>query len=119
MAIASAKITAARISLKHSLAICNAIRRKKLSSAKRLIEDLIDKKKSLDGKYYTKASKKFLEMLNSVEANAKQKNLNLEKLYIKKITANKGYRLIRPRSRFKFRGKQAKVTNLEIVVEER
>jgi large subunit ribosomal protein L22 len=119
MGIAIAKATNARISLKHSLVLCNELKRRKLDKAKKFLEDLISQKTSINGKYYTNASKKFLEILNSAEANAKQKNLNLEKLFIKSIKANKGEKFIRPKSRFKFRGREAKSTNIEIVLEER
>lgn len=62
--------------------------------------------------------KKILEILENAEANAKQKNLNLEKLFIFP-KADKGFRLITPKSRAKFRGREAKVTNIEIILRER
>lgn len=119
MTTATAKSTDARISFKHSLIVCDAIRRKRVSKAKQLLEDLISQKRSLDGKYYTNASKKILEILKTAEANAKQQNLDVDKLFVKSVAANKGYKLILPKSRFKFRGRQAKITHLTIELEER
>lgn len=119
MTTAMAKVTNARISLKHSLVLCKAIRKKNLNDAKNLLENLINKRSSLDGKYYTNASEKFLEVLQATEANAKQKNLNTEKLFVKIAKADKGNKFIRPKSRFKFRGREAKMTNIEIVLGER
>jgi len=91
----------------------------KLEKAKKFLQDLIDEKVNIECKYFTKASKKFLELLNTAEANSKQKNLNLEKLFIKAIKVNKGEKFVRPKSRFKYRGREAKSTNIEIVLEER
>lgn len=115
---ARAKFEGARISFKNSLIVCRAISGLSLTKGKKFLEDLISKKVSLNGKYYTNASKKILEILKNAEANAKQKNLNLEKLFIT-AKANKGFRLVTPKSRAKFRGRKAKVTNIEIVLEER
>jgi len=116
---ATAKSKDARISFKKSIILAKELRKKKVSSALQLLRELKDKKKSLKGKYYTKTTNKFLEVLLAAEANAKKKNLNSDRLFIKIIKADKGYKFIRPRSRFGLRGTQAKMTNLEIIVEER
>lgn len=119
MKIAVAKETNAKVSLKHSLVLCKAIKGKRVEGASKLLEDLVNKKRSLKGKYYTKASKKFLDILKAAEANAKQKNLAVEKLFVKNVVANKGETTIRPRTRWHLRGRTAKSTNIEITVEER
>jgi large subunit ribosomal protein L22 len=111
--------TTARISLKHSVILCKKLKGKKLSKAKTFLQNLIEKKESIDGKYYTKASSEILKLLENVEANAKQKNMNVERLFISKIKADKGFTFILPKSKAKFRGRRGKVTNLEVVVEER
>lgn len=117
MKTASAKILNARISLKNSIVLCKAIRGKRLEKAKRILQDLVDKKINLDGKYYLNAAKQILEIVKSAEANAKAKNLDIEKLFIKKAKVDKGEKFIRPRSRYRFRGREAKSTNITIVVE--
>lgn len=119
MKTAVAKETSARVSLKHSLVLCKQIKGKKLEKARKLLEDLVKQKRSLDGKYYTKAAKKFLDILKAAGANAKNKNLTVEKLFIKNATANKGEAFLRPRTRWHLRGRRAKSTNIEIIVEER
>ncbi len=111
--------TTARISLKHSTLLCKKLKGKKLSKAKSFLERLIEKKESVDGKYYTKASSEILKLLNNVEANAKQKNMDVERLFISRIKADKGFTFVLPKSKAKFRGRRGKVTNLEVVVEER
>lgn len=115
---ARAKFEGARISFKNSVIVCKAIRGLSLAKGKKFLEDLVFKRVSLDGKYYTDTSKKILEILKSAEANAKQKNLNVEKLFIT-AKADKGFKLITQKSRAKFRGRKAKVTNIEIVLEEK
>jgi ribosomal protein L22 len=109
----------ARISLKHAIILCKAIRKKKLEKAKNFLQNLIDKKVSLGKKYYTKAAKQILEVLENAEANAKNKNLNPEKLFVESARASKGEKFIRPKSRAKFRGRKAKSTNIEIILGER
>jgi large subunit ribosomal protein L22 len=116
---ASSKLSGARISLKHSLVLCKELKGKKIDRARKFLEDLLARKINLDGKFYTKAASKFLEMLKTVEANARQKNLNPERLFIKKIKADKGLRFYRPRSLWHLRRQRAKAVNLMIEVEER
>ena len=119
MKTASAKIENARISIKQSVAICKEIKGKKLKSAKRFLEDLLDKKISLNRKYFPTTANQILETLESAEANAKQKGLAEEKLFIRKIKADKGYRFMRPRSRWNLRGRKVKSTILAIELGER
>lgn len=116
---AIAKLKSVDISLKNSLIVCDAIRSKNVDKTKRFLQDLLSQKKSIEGKYYTKTVKKILEVLEAAEANAKQKNLDAEKLFVKIAKADRGEKFIRPKSRAKFRGREAKVTNIEIVLEEK
>lgn len=116
---ASAKLLGASVSLKHSLKLCRAITGKRVSYAKGFLNNLLSGKESLDGKYYSGSAKTLLEVLESAEANARQKNMNIEKLFVKIAKANKGEKFVRPRTRFKFRGQKSRITNLSITLEER
>lgn len=116
---ATAKFEGARISLKHSVIVCKELKNKKLDRGKRFLEDLINKKVSLDGKYYTNTAKKILEILKNAEVNARFKGFDLEKTFIKSIKADKGFTFIRPKSRWRFRGRKQKSTSIEIIIEER
>lgn len=115
----SAQFKDMRISFKHSLVICDVLRGMRLGKAKTLLKNMIEKKHSLDGKYYTNAAKTLLEVLDNLEANAKSKNMSPEKLFVKKIKADEGYAFRRPRSRWRLRGRRVKSTNITIEVEER
>jgi large subunit ribosomal protein L22 len=119
MKTASASIENARISIKHSTAICKELKGKKLESAKNFLENLLDKKISLKEKYYPTAAKQILEILESAEANAKQKGLAEEKLFIRKIKADQGFAFTRPRSRWHLRGRKVKSTTLLVELGER
>jgi ribosomal protein L22 len=119
MKTASTTLRDARISFKKSQVLCHQIKGKKFSKAKNFLQNLVDRKNSLNGKYYPKTAAKFLEMFRTVEANAKVKKLNTEKLWIKKAKADKGLMFVRPRSRFRLRSRKAKSATVEIVVEER
>ena len=119
MKTATAKETGAPVSFKHSQIICKEIKGRKVDKAKRILEEVLKEKKSLDGKYYTKTVEKFLDIIKSAEANAKQKNLAVEKLFIKNVTADKGEATYRAKTRWNLRGRRQKSSNIEIVVEER
>lgn len=115
----SAKLEDARISLKHSVAICKELKGKNLSKAKKFLEDLINRKISLEGSYYTNAAKRILELLSSAEANARFKGLAAEKLFVKAAKADKGFSFVKPKSRWRFRGRRAKAATVAITLEER
>ena len=115
----SAKSMGAKISFKNSQEVLRSIRNKKLGVAKKILNDLAKERKPIEKKFYTKASKQILNTLESAEANAKQKNIDTQKLFVKIAKADKGYKFIRPKTTAKFRGRQAKITNIEIVLEER
>jgi len=51
------------ISTKNAQKICRVIRGKRLSTAKKILDGLITQKKSIDGKYYTKAANAILSLL--------------------------------------------------------
>ncbi len=116
---AIAKRPNARISVKDAILIFKKIRNKKLEKSKSFLQDLIDKKKNIDGKYYTGATKEILSLLKDVEANAEAKGMDLERLFIKKIVANKAFAFMLPKSRWSHRGRKAKICHLEVEVEER
>jgi len=120
---ATTKLNQARISLKHSMVLVKQIKGKKLSTAKKWLEDLTKGKTTVDrrgsGKTHPTAAKKFLEAMQSIEANAKVKQMNVEKLFLIKAHANAGESFYRPKSRFKLRGRKAKSTNLTFVAAER
>ncbi len=120
------------ISFKQSIEICNFIRNKRMDYAKNVLNKVIEQKQTIPfkrfnmnvghkkrmaaGRYPKKASKEILKLINSVEANAQFKGMNTANLIIKHISANKASKVVhygRKRSR------EAKRTNLEIVVQEK
>jgi ribosomal protein L22 len=119
MKTASTILRDARISFKKSQVLCHQIKGKKFEREKKFLQNLVDRKVTLDGKYYPKTASKFLEMFQSLEANAKVKKLDAGKLWIKQAKADKGLVFMRPRSRFRLRARKAKSASVEIVVEER
>jgi large subunit ribosomal protein L22 len=119
MKTAAARDTNSKVSLKHSLVVCRAIRGKRVDKAKKFLQDVLNEKRSLNGKHYTNTVKKFLEVLRAAGANAKEKNLAADKLFIKNAIANKGEEQYRPRTRWRLRGRKGRSTNIEIILEER
>ena len=119
MKTAVAKETNAKVSLKHSRILSKKIVGKRIDKARRLLEDLVNRKRSLEGKYYTKTSKKFLDIIKAATANAIQKNLAAEKLFIKSARADKGETVVRPRTRWHLRGRRQRSSTIEIILEEK
>jgi len=120
------------ISFKQSVEICNFIRNKNITYVKGVLNKVISqemaipfrrfnmnmghKKNMAAGRYPKKASIAFLSLINHVEANAQFKGLNTANLVITQIIANKPSKVMhfgRKRSR------EAKKTNVEIVVREK
>jgi len=118
---ASASINQARISFKQSQILTQQIRGKRLAAAKKWLENLVAGQAKIDrkGKTFPTAAGKFLEALESLEANAKVKNMNVEKLFLIKAHASAGESFYLPKSRFRLRGRKAKSTNLTLVAAER
>lgn len=119
MKIASAKVNDARVSMKHSMILCNELKGKRLETAKKLLDDLVEGKRNLDGKYYTRTARILSSILKSAESNAKQKNYNADKLFVKKAHVNQAPAFRRPRSKHRLRGQQLKSAHVLIQLEER
>ncbi len=112
----SAKVygRALRISTKSSVTVCKAISKKNLQKGKILLQDIMLKKRSLNGKYYTNTTKEILSLLGSAEANAEFKGLDTSRMIIY-ASAHKGFGFMRPR-RLKLRGMRRKMTNVQVVL---
>jgi ribosomal protein L22 len=104
--------TTTQISTKHAIKICREINRMKFKDAKKFMEDLVDERISIERKYYRKAAKEILNFLNSVEQNAKAKNLEPENMEVF-ISAHKGETTLRGRRKRSF-GMRLKMSNLQI-----
>ena len=119
------------ISTKQSIEICKYIRNKKLDKAIKILERVIEHKHAIPytrfnadvghktgiaaGRYPEKSCKEIIRLLKSVKANAQVKGLDESNLKIIKICANKGSKAWRYGRK---RRRQAKRTNIEIVVKE-
>ncbi len=108
---------ALRISTKSSVTVCRTISGMNLLKGKRLLGDLIMEKRGLDGKYYTNASKEILNVVKSAEMNAEFRGLDTGRLVIF-ASAHKGFSFIRPR-RLKMRRTRRKMTNIQIVLQQK
>ncbi len=119
MKIATAKSINAVISFKTSMELAKEIKGKKVSSAKKLLEGLLDQKRDVDGQYHTKTAKKLLEIVKSAEANAKNKDMNVDRLFVRNARADKAERRNLAKSRTPHRGRKGKSASIEVIVEER
>ncbi len=103
-----------RISTKHAIKVCRFINRKKFSDAKKALENLLKEKVSIDGKYYTKTAREILKLLNSVESNARAKDLSPEEMLVY-ISAHRGTTLLRSRRRRKH-GIRLKSSQIQVIL---
>jgi ribosomal protein L22 len=106
-----------RISTKSAAILCRVIRKKPLTRAKRLLQDLAAERRSLDGKHYTKTAREMAALLESCEKNADNLDLDKGRLIVH-ASAHKGTNMRRRRRKAKY-GSQMKTTNLEIMLIER
>ena len=106
-----------RLSTKASITVCKKINSMNFPKGKSLLEDMVSKKRSINGKYYTNVSRQLLKIMNLAESNAEFRGLDTSRLFTH-ASAGKGFNFRTPR-RFKLRRKAKKLTNIEMVVEQR
>ena len=105
------------VSGRSSAIVCRKVTGMNLEKAKKLLENLLVEKHSLDGKYYTNVSRELLHLIKSAESNAEVKGLDSSRLQVH-ASSHKGFTFMRPR-RMKLRGMQKKMTNLQVVLVEK
>ncbi|MCK5023148.1 MAG: hypothetical protein KAS04_03170 [Candidatus Aenigmarchaeota archaeon] len=108
---------ALRISTKSSVIVCRKVSGMNLQKGKRLLQDIVDEKRSIDGKFYTNTTKSILEIIKSAEANAEFKGLDSSRMIIF-ASAHTGFTFMRPR-RMKMRRTQRKMTNIQVVLQQK
>lgn len=98
-----------KISPKHCVEICNALRGMEVSKAKAYLQNVIDMKQAVPfkrhnkkvghrkgmkgwaaGRYPVKASSAILKILENAEANAEYKGMDVENLKIEHISSHRG-----------------------------
>jgi large subunit ribosomal protein L22 len=128
-----------KISPKHCVEICNALRGMEVSKAKDYLNNVIEMKKAVpfkrhnkkvghrkglkgwpSGRYPVKAATQILKVLENAEANAEYKGLDNEKLVIEHISSHRGI-IIRgaiPRAFGRVTPFNTPTTHIQIVLEE-
>ena len=127
-----------RISPKHSVEICKAIKGMKVEDAKEFLLRVQEKKEAVPfrkhkkkvghkrlfkwyaGRYPVKASERFYRLLEEVESNAEYKGLDTERLRIIHISAYKGRTFpgYIPRAYGRATPYNHETTNVELIVKE-
>ena len=125
------------LSLKDSVNLCRALKGMRLEDAKEFLEDVIHKRRAVPyfryldsishrrgigpGRYPVKEAKHILKVLENAEANAENKELDTDNLYIFHIAAHKGqvYKRFTPKAY----GRSAEIrrdrVHIEVILEER
>ena len=120
------------ISTKHAVEVCRMLRGLPVEKAKRMLEEVIAKKRAVPfkrynrdvghkrgiaaGRYPVKASRYILATIKSAESNAGDKGLLTDGLVISSIIPHKA---ARPLHYGRHRGRRMKRTHVEVVLEER
>ncbi len=125
------------ISLKDAVNLCRALKGMRLEDAKDYLEDIINKKRAVPyfryldsishrrgigpGKYPVKEAKYFLKILENAEANAEDKDLDTDNLYIMHIAAHKGriFKSYMPRAYGRSTEIRRDRVHLEVILKER
>ncbi len=125
------------LSLKDSVNLCRALKGMKLDDAKDYLEEVIKKKKAVPyfryldsishrkgmgpGRYPVKEAKYILKVLENAEANAEDKELDTDSLYIMHIAAHKGevYKRYMPRAMGRSTEIRRDRVHIEVILEER
>jgi large subunit ribosomal protein L22 len=129
-----------KVSRKHAREVCRTIKGMTLKNAKKYLRDVIQKKKAVpftrynkksahrhglekafSGRYPIKAAAKILAIIEAAEANAENKNLDIDRLRIFHAAAYPGTKLKRmtPRAHGTSSPKYETLTHVEIVLEEK
>lgn len=124
--------TALPISFKQSVEISRFIKNRKVSDAKKILQNVMEKKAAIPftrykrdlghkkkegpARYPEKASKEFVKLIENVEANAQFKGLNTSNLIITHISAHNSGKTWHFGRKLR---RKMKRTNIEIIVEEK
>lgn len=129
-----------RVSHKHAREVCKTIKGMPLNNAKKYLRDVISKKKavpftrynkkaghrhglakSFAGRYPIKAASQILKTVQSAEANAENKGLDVDRLRVFHAAAYPGRKVKRftPRAQGRASPKFETLTHIEIVLEEK
>src|SRR3989344_3639355 len=119
------------ISTKHSAEVCRFIKGRSLKTAKKLLEEVMVKKRAVpykkhtwdlghkagigSGRYPVKACMNILKILESAETNAQFKGLNTSNLGVTHIAAQ---RASQPRHYGRHGGRTMKRTHIEVILQE-
>ena len=104
------------ISSLNALKVCKALNRKKFADAKAILDNILNGKIPLKGRYYTKTVEEISKFLKQLESNTKIKNLNPDTMTLF-ISAHRGPKIYRSRRR-RQHGMQLKICHLQAVLSE-
>ena len=102
-----------RISLKKAKIVSSIIRKKTIKRAEEILKELVEEKRSIGGKYYTKTAQELLGLLRGLKKNAEAKGLDANSLILY-ISPKKGTTLHRRRRKSGF-GTAMKSVHVEMI----
>jgi len=107
-----------RISHRNATKVCKVLNRKKFVDAKKILNDILNQKITLKGKYYTKTTEEILKLLSQLEFNAIKKGLDSNNMFLF-ISAHRGPTLHRARRRWRKFGTRLKSCHVQAVLSDK
>jgi large subunit ribosomal protein L22 len=124
------------ISPKHAREICRTLRKKRVAEAKKILEDVIERKRAIEfrrfkkkvahrpdggpGRYPVKAAGEILKIIKDVEGNARYKGLDPDGMRIIHIATKKGRPIkgMIPRAYGRATPKDVETVSVEVIIGE-
>ena len=101
-------------SFKAANQICRKVNRKKFKVAKKFVNNLVEEKVTVNGKYHTKVANHIQNLLKGLEMNASVRNFTADDMVLF-ISAHKGRKIYRSRRKRRF-GLRLKNCNIHAVL---
>lgn len=106
--------TTASISTKNAVIVCKKLNKMPFGKAKKTIADVVEKKRSIRGQYFTSASESIKNLMESLEHNAKARDIEPDKMTLF-LCAHQGASMMRSR-RKRGHGVRIKSTHLQAIL---
>ncbi|MFH0928762.1 MAG: uL22 family ribosomal protein [Candidatus Aenigmatarchaeota archaeon] len=106
-----------KISHKDAVKFCRVINRKKFADAKKTLEDIVNKRVTLNGKTYDNINKEMIMMLHQVEMNGRKNGLDVDSMFLF-VSTHRGPTMHRNRRRWRKFGSRMKSCHVQMVLSE-
>jgi ribosomal protein L22 len=115
---AASASTTLNISEKNAAEVCKFLNRKKFAESKKILDNVLNQKLKLNGKYYTKTTEEIMKLLKQLESNARKKELDADKMFLF-ISTHRGPTMHRARRRWRKFGSRMKSCHVQAILSDK